>query len=506
MNPRLCQMLGRPAEELVTKSCEDITHPEDWHCNRQMIEELIRGERREFSIDKRYARADGSWLWVKVSVTMLPSGQGDGRLLAVIEDINDAKLLQIISAELIQDRDPTELYRDILDVTVRLMGAQRGSIQRYDAETGMLQLIATQGVDPALCEKFAVVSESSGTSCALALASRQRTVIADYSQGAYRDSPAGRAHRDRGVLAAQSTPLITRSGELVGMLSTHWTRPHLPSERSLRALDILARQVADLIERRKSQEVIRQAHRELHDFTENASVAMHWVGPDGTILWANRAELEMLGYSPDEYVGRSIVDFHVDPPVIDDILCRLNDRQTIRDYEARLRRKDGEVLYVQITSDVRWEGDPPRFVHTRCFTRDITQRRRAEAELRQNEAWIEAQKEALQSALNGEPLEASLRVLVNGAVAYFGADTRTAFYLANASGTALHHIVGMPPEYAALVDGFKITLESFSCGLAACTRTPILTADVEEEPRWKSWLPIAQRFDFRACWSFPCTP
>src|SRR6185312_12187559 len=53
---------------------------------------------------------------------------------------------------------------------------------------------------------------------------------------------------------------------LLGMLSTHWSRPHEPSERDLRLLDILARQAADLIERRKSEEALREADRRKDEF------------------------------------------------------------------------------------------------------------------------------------------------------------------------------------------------------------------------------------------------
>jgi hypothetical protein len=47
---------------------------------------------------------------------------------------------------------------------------------------------------------------------------------------------------------------------------------------------------------------------------------MHLDGQDGTIRWANRAELQLLDYSKDQYVGRSITDFHTDPAVIANIL------------------------------------------------------------------------------------------------------------------------------------------------------------------------------------------
>src|SRR5581483_9338509 len=96
---------------------------------------------------------------------------------------------------------------------------------------------------------------------------------------------------------------------------------------------------------------------ELRDFFENAVDGMHWVGPDGTILWANRAELELLGYRREEYIGHPIAEFHVDPPVIEEILRRLAAREEIHSYEARLRCKDGSIRHVLISSNVLWEGD-----------------------------------------------------------------------------------------------------------------------------------------------------
>jgi PAS domain S-box-containing protein len=123
--------------------------------------------------------------------------------------------------------------------------------------------------------------------------------------------------------------------------------------------------------RRQMEDALRRSERELRDFLENAVEAMHWVSPHGTILWANRAELELLGYAREEFIGAHIAKFHVDPLVIADMLQRLANGEELREFEARLRCKDGAVKRVLINSNVyRVDG---KFVHTRCFTRDITQ-------------------------------------------------------------------------------------------------------------------------------------
>jgi PAS domain S-box-containing protein len=132
----------------------------------------------------------------------------------------------------------------------------------------------------------------------------------------------------------------------------------------------------DVTEQRRAEQELRQSETELSDFFENATVGLHWVGPDGIILRANQAELNMLGYSREEYVGRSIADFHADQDVICDILKQLQAGKKLADYPARLRCKDGSLKDVLIDSSVLWRDG--QFIHTRCFTRDVTQRKRSE--------------------------------------------------------------------------------------------------------------------------------
>lgn len=118
-------------------------------------------------------------------------------------------------------------------------------------------------------------------------------------------------------------------------------------------------------------------------------------------------------------------------------------------------------------------------------------------------AALRGQREALEAAMNTAPLETSLGVLVRIAVDALGDDARAAFYLADEQGVSLHHVVGMSAEYAEAVDGFQIGPESLACGLAGHIGEPVLTSDVANDPRWRPWLWLAQRFGYRGCWSFP---
>ncbi len=125
----------------------------------------------------------------------------------------------------------------------------------------------------------------------------------------------------------------------------------------------------------RQRETILRNEEELRDFIEGASVGLHWVGPDGTILWANQADLDLLGYSADEYIGHSIREFHADLNVAEDLVQRLVRGETLNNYEARLRSKSGAIRHVSIASDTSWRDG--RFSHSRCFIRDISAQKNA---------------------------------------------------------------------------------------------------------------------------------
>lgn len=135
----------------------------------------------------------------------------------------------------------------------------------------------------------------------------------------------------------------------------------------------------DITKRRRAEEALERNEAQLTDFFENAAVPLHWVGPDGIVLRVNQAELDMLGYTREEYEGHHIAEFHVDQDAIEDILNRLRAGEVLENYEARLRCKDGSISHVRINSSVYWENR--KFIHTRSFTRDITERKRTETRL-----------------------------------------------------------------------------------------------------------------------------
>jgi PAS domain S-box-containing protein len=137
-------------------------------------------------------------------------------------------------------------------------------------------------------------------------------------------------------------------------------------------------------EQQASDLALEISQQGISDFIENAPIGMQWLDfqsdrlhqEQGIIVWANRIELEMLGYDRAEYIGQPLINFHVDRAKIEDIFGRLLNNQPIKGYEAQMRRKDGSICDVSIDAHALFKNGI--FVHARLFTRDISEQKHTE--------------------------------------------------------------------------------------------------------------------------------
>ena len=175
-------------------------------------------------------------------------------------------------------------------------------------------------------------------------------------------------------VCAQHTPVLPAES---------YTALPTPAER-LRAVSLLQHKARALESekagRKQAEKSLHLRQKELSDFIENAVEGLHQVGPEGRILWANPAQLRLLGYSADEYIGNRLAEFYVDRNRFDEFWNRLMRREIIYDFQAALRCKDGSVKHVLIHSSGMWEDG--KFLYTRCFIRDVTDRLELEQELK----------------------------------------------------------------------------------------------------------------------------
>jgi PAS domain S-box-containing protein len=174
----------------------------------------------------------------------------------------------------------------------------------------------------------------------------------------------------------------------------------------------------DITHEKATEHEIKSRTRELEDYFENACIGLHWVDANGIIKWANKAELDLLGYSKEEYIGRHISEFHVHQEKIGEILSRLKNSEILNQYESELRCKDGSIKIVHINSSVYREGDT--FIHTRCFTVDVTELKQAELALKESERRYRELIQTLQTPLYTTDAQGRITLYNKAAVDLWG--------------------------------------------------------------------------------------
>jgi signal transduction histidine kinase len=123
--------------------------------------------------------------------------------------------------------------------------------------------VAHRGFESSFLDSFHTVVDEA-TACAAAMKERRRIIVEDVTKSPiFEGTPTLQMLLKAKVRAVQSTPLLSRDGKVLGVISTHFSRPHRPGERELRFLDILAQQAADLFERRRAEQALREAKEDL---------------------------------------------------------------------------------------------------------------------------------------------------------------------------------------------------------------------------------------------------
>ncbi|MEV6237458.1 GAF domain-containing protein [Lentzea sp. NPDC051838] len=178
----------------------------------------------------------------------MPTGQSQN-LDGVLDDTLEAYQTLAEPPRPLDGAPPLNLVLTrVLDSALSLMGADFGNVQLLDPGTGALRIVTHSGFRSRFIDHFAEVRDDN-SACGRAAAEHAQVVIADVAT-----DPAFAPHRDiaaaSGFRSVQSTPLVTPSGRLVGMISTHFRHVHRPPEHDLRMMDDQARSAGQAIARR----------------------------------------------------------------------------------------------------------------------------------------------------------------------------------------------------------------------------------------------------------------
>ncbi|MFB6132975.1 MAG: GAF domain-containing protein [Halanaeroarchaeum sp.] len=272
----------------TTDEVGDERPPEEWPAAR-----ALDGEAVSKGMEFRYC-GDAVTRWLDIAAIPF-QGPGDGsKAIVVVQDITDRKVaqarieasradlaseveamrdLQALSTELIQEEAFEGLADTVLETAVTILDADHATIQLYDREREILNEIAHHGFD---AETIVALSQRSDEGVAArALSTGDRVTVSDVEAATLMSGTDElETYRDAGIRAVQTTPLVARSGEVLGTLSTHWDRTHTLTDRDRQHLDVLARQAADLISHQQTLATLRSNEATLKRLNEASQVLL----------------------------------------------------------------------------------------------------------------------------------------------------------------------------------------------------------------------------------------
>jgi PAS domain S-box-containing protein len=206
-----------------------------------------------------------------------------------------------------------EALEEVIDAAILVTTAERGTIQLLDPAAGVLRIVAHRGFAKPFLDLLNEVPMGQGAWSA-ALERGERVIVEDLEVNpSFSGTPALAVQRAAGVRAVQSTPLLDSSGRILGVFSTHYGRPCRPVDTALRLLDIFARQAANIVERVRAEEALRESEAQARsraaelEALMDAFPAVVFIShdPECRTILANRTGSEILHTSPGDNVSQS---------------------------------------------------------------------------------------------------------------------------------------------------------------------------------------------------------
>lgn len=394
VNDAGCQILGRTRAEILGKTALDFVIPDDHDAFVRYARAVqATGQGR---IEIALQRADGSHIPVELHGRILPSGERQ----SIVRDIHERRerereqkrqrdvleWLHTISSLHLSGANDIAILNAILDAAIAITEADFGNIQHVDPSTGDLRILVSRGFSADWLAYWSRVSAGRGVSGTALFVQRARVVVDDVETSPiFVGTPDLDAQRRQGVRAVQSTPLFCRSGEPLGVISTHFRTVRRPSDAMLRHLDLLAVEAADILTQRRKDRALRHAEAFSRGIlTASADALISIDGQYRIMAWNPSAE-RMFGWSQAEALGMSLDELlpldrravhrqHVARFAQEPSIARSMDRRT-----ACGRRKNGEEFPIEATlSRLELDGE----LILTVAVRDVTEQRRQEEEQR----------------------------------------------------------------------------------------------------------------------------
>ena len=369
VNDRFANIVGYTSEELGGRSYRDITNADDVAVDFVQLGQLVRGELRSYTVEKRYVVKGGGLVWVTLSASILERDPDGSPLsiIAIIEDISERKRLE----------------NDLRKTNERLDLAVRGSnitIWELDMPDGVVEHgrpIHINGWEPlgydpsdtkgdfaSMYDKLVGREDHPRVMSAMEACLRGQTKVYEAEYRVRHKDGSERWHLARGVALRD---------------------PAGPSVRFIGS-------TVDITKLKHAEAAVRESEERFRGTFENAAVGIAHCTIDGRFLRVNEKYGDIVGYSPEALLGKRFQELTHEEDLqgsVSRFADLMSGNISSYSHEERMVRKDGTVAWIYVSASAQRDmaGQP---VHSIGILQDISERKRLAEELHQAKEAAEA--------------------------------------------------------------------------------------------------------------------
>jgi PAS domain S-box-containing protein len=431
VNQKVCELMGYEAADLLGRSIFDETSPQDVAQDLAQFRRQVAGEIDGYTIEKRLARKDGSYVWAEVTSSSVRDASGNFvYAVRVQHDISKRRETEQALARRSEEQAALfrfserlqyatslpAVYDTALDAILAALACKRASILLFD-DSDVMRFVGWRGLSDGY--RHAVEGHSPWDRD-----EEDPHPVYFEDIGLSDLSVALKETIAREHIAAVAFIPILIDGRLAGKFMAYYERPHHFSEPEIDVALTLARQLGFGIARLRAEQARSAAEeraQQLVSIVESSDDAIISKDLDGIIRTWNSGAERLFGYSAGEILGKPVTILF--PPGREDeepgILARIRRGERIHHYETVRRRKDGSVLDISLTVSPVRDG-AGHIVGASKIARDITDRKEAERRLRDSEQRLTELLAAIPAAIYTTDAQGKITYFNQAAVEFSG--------------------------------------------------------------------------------------
>jgi PAS domain S-box-containing protein len=403
-NAVLQTIINYSAEALQNQLINNFIHPDDQEQSLKLFQELLTGERRNFDLEQRYIRKDGTCVWVSTAVSAIYSSTDLlESAIVLIQDISTQKQAEltwnIICSELDQEvreeigeltKTKLELKQEIVQyqqIQINLQNQKEFVQNILDIAPSFIYLKDTIG-------KYLLVNQSYAE-----VWGKNVEEVVGKTFGELHSVPAeidAVIANDQKLLSTLQPQFIAEQAyhTVTGEVRWYQTRKKLivNSQDEYQILGVST----EITERKQVEDALRESEQRYRLLIERMNDGVIIIDSNGLISYTNEKLLEMTGYSSLEIIGHyywELGDKYTEKIIgIQTFQQRKNENTS---YELPINKKDGQRILTIVSMAPIW-GSDDSFEGSFCVIKDITTLKHIQLELQQA-------KERLRAVLDAVP-------------------------------------------------------------------------------------------------------